>query len=248
MVRYDSIGVGYSATRGEDPRVLERIVDALGGSKTVLNVGAGTGSYEPRDRFVIAAEPSRLMLRQRRNPWSAAVQCSAFPLPLGDDAVDAAMAILTVHHWDAQLAKGLGELRRVTRGPIVVVTYDVHGCEPMWLPRDYLPEALELDRQTFPTLERLDETFGGCEVTALPIHRATPDWTFGSFWAHPQRVLDPRARAATSGFSRQPAHVVDRVVAAVERDLRSGEWDRRYSHLHELDELDVGLRLVVAAG
>lgn len=188
------------------------------------------------------------MLRQRQNPSSSAVQCSAFPLPLRDRSVDAAMALLTVHHWDEQLADGLRELQRVSRGPIVVLTFDVHECEPMWLPRDYLPEVLALDRRTFPTLKQLDELLGGCEVTPLPIHRTTPDWTFGSFWAHPQRVLDPRARAATSGFARQPSDVVDRVVAEVARDLRSGEWDRRNGHLHALDELDVGLRLVVAAG
>jgi SAM-dependent methyltransferase len=220
---------------------------ALGDGRTVLNVGAGTGSYEPRDRFVIAAEPSRVMLSQRNNVWSSPVQCSAAPLPLGDNSVDAAMAILTVHHWDDQLTEGIEEMRRVTRGPIVVVTYDVFGCEPMWLTRDYLPEATALDQESFPTIELLDDLLGGgCEIVPIPVRRDTPDWTFASFWAHPHRVLDPAARQGTSGFSRQPTEVVERVVQDVERDLMSGEWDRRNGHLGELDELDVGLRLVVA--
>lgn len=247
MARYDEIGVGYSDTRREDPHTRTLIHAALGDARTVLNVGAGTGSYEPRDRFVVAVEPSDVMLTQRSNRWSSLVRCSAAPLPLKDDSVDCSMAILTVHHWDDQLEEGIAELRRVTRGPIVVVTFDVFGVEPMWLVRDYLPEADALDKQTFPTIDGLVHSLGGtCEVTPIPIRRETPDWTFASFWAHPERVLDPAARRSTSGFSRQPVEIVDRVVAAVERDLLSGAWDGRNGHLHELDELDVGLRLVVA--
>jgi SAM-dependent methyltransferase len=247
MARYDEIGVGYSDTRREDPHTRELIRSALGEARTVLNVGAGTGSYEPRDRFVIAVEPSEVMLNQRGNESSSSIRCSAAPLPLRDDSIDGSMAILTVHHWDDQLVDGIAELKRVTRGPIVVVTFDVFDVEPMWLVRDYLPEADALDKQTFPTVETLVELLGGnCQVSPIPIRRDTPDWTFASFWAHPERVLDPAARRATSGFSRQPVEIVDRVVAELERDLLSGEWDRRFGHLHELDELDVGLRLIVS--
>lgn len=247
MVRYDEIGVGYSNTRREDPHTRELIHAALGDARTVLNVGAGTGSYEPRDRFVVAVEPSEVMLTQRSLQSSSLIRCSAAPLPLRDDSVDCAMAILTVHHWDDQLVEGIAELRRVTRGTIVVVTFDVFDVEPMWLVRDYLPEADALDKRTFPRIETLVEMLGGnCSVNTVPIRRDTPDWTFASFWAHPERLLDPAARRSTSGFSRQPIEIVDRVVAAVERDLLSGEWDRRNGHLHELDELDVGLRLVMS--
>lgn len=249
MARYDDIGVGYSDTRREDPRLRDLIHASLGEGQTVLNVGAGTGLYEPRDRFVVAIEPSWVMLRQRVNASSSPIRSSARALPLCDKSVDCAMAVLTMHHWDAELAAGIGELKRVTRGSIVVVTYDTSGAEPMWLPRDYFPEATALDRRTFPSIEELVGMLGGnCEVSPVPVDRHTPDWTFASFWAHPQRVLDPAARRATSVFSRQPANIVDRVVADVERDLLSGEWERRNGYLHELNELDVGLRLVVAAG
>jgi SAM-dependent methyltransferase len=247
MARYDEIGVGYSDTRREDPHTRELIHTAIGGARIVLNVGAGTGSYEPRDRFVIAVEPSEVMLNQRGNESSSSIRCTSAPLPLRDDSIDSSMAILTVHHWDEQLVDGIAELKRVTRGTILVVTFDVFDVEPMWLVRDYFPEADALDKQTFPTIATLVELLGGdCNVSSIPIRRDTPDWTFASFWAHPERVLDPAARRSTSGFSRQPVAIVDRVVAEVERDLRSGEWDRRNGHLHDLDELDVGLRLIVS--
>lgn len=247
MARYDDIGDGYSTTRREDPRLRDLIRSALEGSRSVLNVGAGTGSYEPRDRLVIAVEPSVVMLSQRGAGTAPAIRASASPLPLRDDCVDAAMAILTVHHWDDQLESGLRELRRVARGPVLVVTFDVAVCAQMWLLRDYLPEAAELDRATFPDLTVVTELLGGSvAIEPVPISRDTPDWTLASFWAHPERVLDPAARNGTSGFSRQPPEVVDRVVSAVGHDLESGEWDRHHGHLRGLEALDVGLRLIVA--
>ncbi len=247
MARYDDIGDGYSATRREDPRLRDLIHSALEDSASVLNVGAGTGSYEPRDRLVIAVEPSVVMLGQRGAAAAPSIRASASPLPLRDDCVDAAMAILTVHHWDDQLESGLRELRRVTRGPVLIVTIDVAVCAQMWLLRDYLPEAAELDRATFPDLTLVKKLLGGrVEIEPVPISRDTPDWTLASFWAHPERVLDPAARNGTSGFSRQPPAVVDRVISAVRLDLESGEWDRRHGHLREIDALDVGLRLIVA--
>lgn len=245
--RYDEIGVGYSTTRREDPRIREMIHAALGSGRSVLNVGAGSGSYEPHDRFVVAVEPSRVMADQRADDRAASIRCSAAPLPLRDAAVDGSMAVLTVHHWDEELEPGLRELRRVTRGPIVIVTFDAHGIEPMWLLRDYLTEAADLDRVTFPTIDALAELLGGrVAVAPIPVASDTPDWSLASFWAHPERVLDPLARNGTSGFTRQPAEVVDRVVAQVREDLGSGEWERRNGHLRALEEFDVGLRLVVA--
>ena len=222
---------------------------ALGGAMRVLNVGAGTGSYEPSDRTVVAVEPSAVMLEQRPDDAAPAVRAVAAHLPCRDASFDAAMAVLTIHHWGDALASGLAELRRVSRGPIVIVTYDAEVCGRMWLVDDYFPEAGALDAVTFPTIDALTDALGGrVEVAPLPVARDTPDWTFGAFWAHPERVLDPAARAATSGFARQPAAVVDRVVAAVRRDLASGAWDRRHGHLRDLEEFDVGMRLVVALG
>jgi len=245
--RYDEIGGDYASTRREDPRLRDRILSALGDSRTVVNVGAGAGSYEPRNRYVIAVEPSDVMAAQRPAELVPAIRGSAAPLMLRDGSVDAAMAILTVHHWDDQLEAGVRELRRVARGPVVILTFDADACAGMWLLRDYLPEAAALDRATFPALTQLAEWLGGTvEVETILTARDTPDWTLASFWAHPERVLDETARNATSGFARMDPAVVERVVAEVDQDLREGTWDRRHGHLRDLDELDVGMRLVVA--
>jgi SAM-dependent methyltransferase len=243
--RYDQIGVSYATTRREDPRIAARIHAALGGARTVVNVGAGGGSYEPRDRQVIAIEPSAVMAAQRPPELPRAILASAYPLPLADQSVDAAMALLTVHHWDAQQEQGVRELRRVASGPIVILTYDPQVSSRMWLMADYLPEVAELDRRIFPAPEQLAHWLGpGTVIEAVPLARDTPDWTLGSFWAHPERVLDAQARAGTSGFARMSAEVVARVVEAVRRDLNDGTWDQHHGHLRGLAEYDAGLRLI----
>ena len=138
-------------------------------------------------------------------------------------------------------------MRRVSRGPVVILTIDAEVSATMWLMADYLHEVAELDRRIFPSTELLARWLGRyVEVRTVPISRDTPDWSLGSFWAHPERVLDARARNATSGFARMSADVVDRVVDAVERDLADGTWEARHGHLRELDEYDAGLRLVVS--
>jgi SAM-dependent methyltransferase len=247
MTRYDDIGGGYATTRREDPRLRGRVHDALGGARTVVNVGAGAGSYEPRDRWVLPVEPSDVMAAQRPRDLAPAVRASAGDLPLRDGSVDAALAVLTVHHWDDEQERGVRELRRVARGPVVIVTYDTAVSGAMWLMADYLPEVAALDHEIFPPIEVLATWLGGrIRIEPLPVPRDTEDWTLGSFWAHPERVLDARARAGTSGFSRMPRTVVERVVAAVARDLEQGAWDARHGHLRELDVLDVGLRLLIA--
>ncbi len=246
--RYDTIGQGYARTRHEDPRLFARIVAALGDARTVVNVGAGAGSYEPVDRHVIAVEPSDVMAAQRPRSRAPAIRAPADALPLRDGSVDAAMAVLTLHHWDDARERGVREMRRVARGPVVIVTYDPRVSGAMWLMADYLGEVAALDHQILPVPERIAEWLGGrVAVAPLPIHRDSPDWMLGSFWAHPERVLDAEARAGTSGFARMPASVVDRVVTAITRDLADGFWDRRHGPLRALDEYDAGLRLVVGA-
>lgn len=245
--RYDRIGHQYVATRREDPRILRAIHTALGNARSIVNVGAGAGSYEPLDRHVIAIEPSDTMASQRPRSLAPAIRATAGSLPLRDASVDAAMTILSLHHWDAEQEGGVRELRRVARGPVVVLTYDPRVCREMWLMKDYFPEIADLDSRTFPLPERIVEWLGGtATVTPVPISRDTPDWHLGSFWAHPERVLDERARAATSGFARARPEVVDRVVSNVRRDLADGTWDARHGHLRLLSEYDGGLRLVVA--
>jgi SAM-dependent methyltransferase len=245
--RYEAIGQGYTATRREDPRIAQRLHEALGDARTVVNVGAGAGSYEPADRDVIAIEPSDVMAAQRPPDRVPAIRAAADDLPLRDRSVDAAMAVLTVHHWDAAQERGVRELRRVARDRVVILTYDPGVSARMWLMADYLPEVAQLDARTFPPLGALAAWLGDdVTVEPIPVHRDTPDWMLGSFWPHPERALDERARANTSGFARMPADVVERALAALRRDLADGTWDERHGHLRELDEHDVGLRLVVA--
>jgi SAM-dependent methyltransferase len=244
--RYDEIGVGYARTRREDPRFRARIHAALGDARTVVNVGAGTGSYEPRDRHVVAIEPSDVMAAQRPPELAPAIRAGAGDLPLRDASVDAAMAILTLHHWDAEQERGVRELRRVARGPVVLLTFDPRVSGAGWLPADYLPEVAALDDRCMPHPERLAAWLGGdVRVDVVPIPRDTPDWMLAAFWAHPERILDPAARAATSGFARMEPAVAERCVAAVAADLASGAWDERHGHLRTLDVYDAGLRLVV---
>lgn len=245
--RYDTIGHEYSTTRHEDPQLRERIERALGDSRTVVNIGAGAGSYESRERYVLAIEPSDVMAQQRPPDLAPALRLSAGPLPLRDASVDAAMAVLTIHHWDDQRETGVRELRRIARGPVVIVTYDPETAGEMWLFRDYLPEAAALDRATFPPIDQLTTWLGGTvEVEPVLSPRDTPDWNLGSFWAHPERVLDEAARNATSAFARMEPAVVGRVVTEVERDLADGTWEQRNGKLRDLSEFDAGMRLVVA--
>jgi len=245
--RYDVIGAQYAATRREDPRLAALIHTALGEARTIVNVGAGAGSYEPRDRDVLAIEPSEVMIAQRDPRLPPAIVGGAYPLPLEDRSMDAAMAILTIHHWDENQERGVREMRRVARGPVVILTFDPEVSARMWLMVDYFPEVAELDRRTLPRPETLARWLQG-EVTVgeVPIRRDSPDWSLGSFWAHPERVLDTQARNSTSGFARMPAEVVNRVVEAVARDLQAGTWDARHGHLRELEEYDAGLRLLVS--
>jgi Methyltransferase domain len=244
--RYEQIGRNYARTRREDPRLAQRIHAALGSARTAVNVGAGTGSYEPRDRYVLAIEPSDVMAAQRPSELPPAVRASAGELPLRDQSIGAAMAILTVHHWDEEQEAGIREMRRVACGPVIILTYDPNVSGQMWLMAEYLPEVGELDRRIFPSIETLEHWLGGStKVEAVEIPRDTPDWTLGSFWAHPERVLDDTARNATSGFARMKPAVVERVTKAVRDDLESGEWDRRHGHLRRLSAFDAGLRLLI---
>jgi SAM-dependent methyltransferase len=244
--RYDRIGRGYGSRRREDPRIRMRIVEALGDARSVVNVGAGAGSYEPEGLHVVAIEPSDVMAAQRPRTLAPAVRATAAELPLRDASVDAAMAVLTIHHWDEGRERGVREMRRVARGPVVIVTIDAEVSGRMWLMADYLTEVGELDRRIFPRIEQLAQWLGGrTQVDAIPVSRDTPDGSLLSFWAHPERVLDRGARDATSGFARMSPVVVDRVVSHVDRDLRNGTWDARYGHLRALDAFDAGLRIVV---
>lgn len=241
MTPYDEIGVGYAARRRADPRIAAAIHTALGEGRTLVNVGAGGGSYEPQDRKVVAVEPSAVMIRQRHPGSAPVVQAAAESLPLHDRAFDAAMALLTVHHWSDR-ARGLRELARVAER-VVLLTWDP-ASDGFWLTRDYLPEVVDVDRRIMPDRALLEECLGPVAVAPLPIPHDCADGFLAAYWRRPELYLDPLARAAISTFSRVAG--LEAGIARLGADLASGAWARRYGELADLTELDAGYRLVVA--
>jgi SAM-dependent methyltransferase len=240
---YDEFGRGYSTVRRTDPRIAEAITEALGDAARVLNVGAGTGSYEPADRRVVAIEPSAEMLSQRSPDAAPAVRATAESLPISDKTVDASMAVLTIHHW-TNLDKGLAELVRVTRDTIVVVTMDVECLGRHWFIRDYLPEVLPGHAESFPTVDRLLRTLPDSTTTVVPVPRNCVDGFLAAYWGRPEAYLDAAVRPGSSPWHQVPSVAVDRAVLRLSDDLVTGEWDGRYGHLRLRTELDVGLRIV----
>lgn len=242
---YDRMGLDYSEVRRAEPRFEAAIWAALGDAGRVLNVGAGAGSYEPRDREVVAVEPSAVMIAQRPADAVSAIQAVAESLPLEDESVDATMGVFTLHHWD-DVERGLAEVLRVTRKRVVFVTLDLDVTAEMWLARDYLPEIVEHDRRVFPTLERLEELLPATRIDPLPVPTDCSDGFCVALWSRPEAHLDPRVRQASSIWHQLPPATIERGLDRLRRDLESGEWDRRYGELRETESLDVGLRLVTA--
>lgn len=240
--KYDSIGIDYSALRKPDRRIAAAIERALGESRTILNVGAGTGSYEPAGRLVTALEPSLEMIRQRPRGSARAVQGRAEDLPFADDSFDSAMAVLTVHHWTDK-ARGLSEMRRVSRGPIVLLTFDP-AHRGAWL-LDYLPELAALDEAQMPAMADYEKWLGPVEISPVPIPFDCSDGFLYAYWRRPWAYLDPHIRSGSSSF--WAIGNIEQKLARLERELESGDWERRYSDLLRLDELDLGYRLVVAS-
>jgi SAM-dependent methyltransferase len=244
---YDRHGGGYSRRRRTDPRIAARLHGALAGARTVANVGAGTGSYEPPDRHVVAFEPSSTMRAQRPRDAVPAIAARAEALPMDDDAVDAAMAVFTIHHWADQVA-GLRELRRVARGPVVVMTIDPAAFGAFWLVADYAPETLEDERARFPSIAEVADALGGACVEELAVPANCEDGFHEAFFGRPEAFLDPAVRAAQSTWPRLPAGAEERIVATLARDLESGAWDARHGGLRTLPEYQGSLRLVVSPG
>ena len=240
---YDAIGVGYRDFRRPDPRLETAIIRALNPAETVVNVGAGTGSYEPSDRSVVAVEPAMTMIRQRRPGSAPVVQASATELPFRDDGFAAALAILTVHHWPDQ-ARGLDEMARVARRRVVVVTWDP-STSGFWLTDDYFPEIFEIDRPLFPSIEDFRRALGRVEVHPLPIPHDCVDGFLGAYWRRPHAYLDAGVRSAISTFAK--LHDLGRGLDRLRRDLEDGSWARRYGDLLDQPEIDLGYRIVVAA-
>ena len=242
---YNAIGTGYVATRRADPRLARDIRAALGDAASVVNVGAGAGAYEPPGLHVVAVEPSWEMICQRPESGAPAVQAVAESLHFPDEAFDAALAVLTLHHWGDRRA-GLAELARVARR-VVIVTWDPACRDSFWLTTEYLPEVIEFDVPRFPPLAELAGGLGvQIEARVLPVPHDCIDGFLGAFWRRPHAYLDPALRGAMSCFAQIPAERVEAGLARLADDLRSGRWDESFGHLRDLDSVDLGYRLLVA--
>lgn len=249
MALYNTIGHGYANFRQPDPRLAAAIDHALGDAASVANIGAGAGSYEPRNRQVVAVEPSDVMIRQRAPDAARCVQGSAGALPLEDASVDAAMAILSAHHWP-DLERGFREMARVARRHVVLMTWvpptgNPGDPAPFWLTDDYFPEILAHDRTIFPASAALgtllERCIGPARITTIPIPHDCIDGMLGAYWRRPECYLDPARRAAISSFARIDA---EPGLAALRADLNADRWNERNGHLRTLDAIDLGYRIV----
>jgi hypothetical protein len=244
-VDYDELGAGYRRTRAPDSRIALRIDAALGDARFVVNLGAGTGAYEPAGRKLVAVEPSAAMIAARAPATAPAVRAVAEALPFADRSFDAAMGVLTLQHW-GDVGGGLAEMRRVTSNRVVLLTWDPEFTDALWLTVHYLPRIRERDRKGYPSMRELASVLGDLQITPVPIPYDCRDGFLGAWWRRPQAYLDPRVRAGISGFARlQPAETAA-AMEALARDLESGAWDAQFGHLRTLDELDLGYRLVVS--
>lgn len=239
---YDRLGAGYARQRRAEPSWEAAVVEALGSARSVVNVGAGTGSYEPRDREVLAVEPSTLMIRQREAGMAPAIRAKAEALPVRSDSFDVAMAAVTLHHW-SDWSAGLREMQRVARR-IVVLHFDPSLHCAFWLARDYLPELAQVWSQV-PSVDEVTEAIGpDAIVRALPVPWDCVDGFLPAYWRRPAAYLDPDVQQSMSGLQLlEPAALV-RGLTLLAEDLRDGVWHRRHAALLEADVLDVGWRLI----
>ena len=242
---YGVIGTGYTRYRQPDPHIAEFIRAALGDAGTVLNVGAGAGSYEPVDRDVTAVEPSASMRAQRPAHLPVAIDGTAESLPFPDQAFDAAMATFTVHQW-SNLERGLSEMRRVTRGPVLILSCDPDLLERSWL-HAYAPEMITVEARRYPSMAAIVEGLGGnAEVKPVPIPLNCVDGFGEAYYGRPERMLDPGARLANSAWSFVDPSIGERFVVELGRDLADGSWDRRYGELRTQPFFEGSLRLIIA--
>jgi SAM-dependent methyltransferase len=244
VAKYDILGRGYAAMRRPEPRIAEAIEAALGDAQTVVNIGAGTGSYEPAGRTMLAIEPSDMMIRQRSAHAAPCIRATAEALPLGANAVDAAMAILTVHHW-TDPERGLAEMRRVARKRVILLTW-VPDSPSFWLTADYFPEIPAEDGRIFPETAELtsllERVIGTAQIMPLPIPHDCADGFLCAYWRRPEAYLRAEVRGAISSFARfDPA----RGLTRLRDDIETGRWAERNRHLLSLCELDLGYRLIL---
>ena len=244
MIRYDRAGRTYSLTRQPDPRIRAVIEQALHGMATVANIGAGTGSYEPSNT-VVAVEPSHVMITQRRAEAAPAVRAVAEHLPIGTDAVDAAIALLTVHHW-SDLDAGVAEMIRVARRRVVILTWDDTVFRQFWLLREYLPAAAETDARLAVPITKLVSLLGTVSIQTVPVPHDCVDGFGGAYWRRPQAYLDETVRAGISMFALTPKPLLAKGLERLRAELTNGAWARRHADLLDVPQLDLGYRLLVS--
>lgn len=242
---YDRIGERYWQARRQDPRIASRIWSALGDAALVLNVGAGGGSYEPEDRRVVAVEPSAVMIAQRVPGAAPAIQAVAERLPFPDKSFGAAMGVLTVHHWSDR-ARGLAEMKRVTRGPVVLFTRDPRAVPTWWL-HHYFPATARLESSRETPIPQLEELLGcRLDVIEVPIPADCTDGFNAAYWGRPAAYLDPAVWRPMSAIALIPDADRTEGMDRLEHDLANGDWHRRWGHLLDRNELDLGYRVLVA--
>jgi len=244
---YDKFGQKYSGNRQSDPGIAIYINRALGSAKTVINVGAGAGSYEPEHLYVVAVEPSVVMRSQRISKDKApAINAKADNLPFDDQSFDAAMALLTVHHWP-DLEKGLKELRRVTKDRVVIMTFDPDELDNFWN-ANYFPELIAIEKKRYPSIELIINLIGGkCEVISIPIPLDCADGFQEAFYGRPEAFLKREVRQSQSAWGFLAEGIEEKLVKALEDDLKSGEWDKKYGHFRKQPTFTCALRLIVSA-
>ena len=241
---YQQIGQTYSATRRQDPRIAAQINAAIGDAASVVNVGAGTGNYEPVDRLVVAVEPSPTMVAQRQGRSTRVVRAAAEALPMADGAFDAALAVLTIHHW-ADVHRGLAELRRVA-GRQVVFFCESFVTHQFWA-IEYFPEATSLtSERDVPGEIVLRAALDVREIRPVMVPPDCVDGFGAAFWCRPEAYTDPTVQAGMSWLALLPDEARVRGSQRLAADLASGEWERRHGHLRELDEFDGGYRIAIA--
>jgi hypothetical protein len=244
-VNYGVIGKNYSCYRQPDPRIADFINNALGNAKKILNVGAGTGSYEPLDKEVTAVEPSQTMRNQRPDHLAEAIDAVAEDLPFPDNSFDASMTTFSVHQWTC-LNSGLKEMKRVTSGPILILSCDPGLVQEFWL-NDYAPKVLEAEAKRYPDFDNMCDILGGTgRVLSVPIPLDCSDGFIEAYYGRPEKFLNEKARHSCSAWSTVDSETSKKYVNHLQNDLQSDAWDQKYGNLRSLPEFDGSLRLYVS--
>ena len=243
---YDELGQKYSGQRQTEPEIEKYVNRALGNAKTVLNVGAGGGSYEPKDRYVVAVEPSFVMRQQRlANNKIPAIDAKGDNLPFDNNSFDATMAMVTIHHWP-DIDKGLKELRRVTKEQVIIMTFDPEALDSFWNSR-YFPELIAVEKARYPTIDFIKNSLGGnCDIVKVPIPLNCVDGFQEAYYGRPEAFLEKEVRLSQSAWGFLSEEIQNKLIKRLEDDLNSGEWDKKYGHFRSEPNFTCALRLIIS--